>query len=327
MMNETKLFEVKNLTRVFPVHTGLLQKKKSLVAVNHISFDIQAGETLGIVGESGCGKSTTGRLLLKLISATDGSIRYKGEDITGLGEDAFKRYREDMQFIFQDPYASLNPRHKVLTIIGEPLVVFRRVHSREEKEQRVAELLMAVGLQPEAMKKYPHEFSGGQRQRICIARALALNPSFIVADEPVSALDVSIQAQVINLMQDMKEQFGFTYLFISHDIGVIRYVCRRVMVMYLGSIVEVAEKNALFDNPLHPYTRILQAAVPVIGKKREKLHVSGEVPSPIDPPSGCAFHPRCPHTTALCAQAAPPLTIMPDGHQVSCWLYANKTTG
>ena len=319
---QEKIFEVQNLTKTYPVNTGFLKKPTLLTAVNHITFDIYQGETLGIVGESGCGKSTLGRLLLKLTESSEGKIVFRGTDITHMNDKAFKPYRKEMQFIFQDPYASLNPRYRIVNAIAEPMEVFHCVSSTAEKEQRVAELLTAVGLAPEAMYKYPHEFSGGQRQRICIARALGLHPSFIVADEPVSALDVSVQAQVINLMLDMKEQFGFTYLFISHDIGVVRYVCQRIVVMYLGTIVEIADKDELFVNPLHPYTRALLAAVPEIGKKREKQIISGEVPSPVHVPSGCVFHPRCPNACARCSKEKPPVVTQSEDHQVACWLYA-----
>ena len=317
------LFRVKDLSKIYPIDMGFMKKPAPLVAVNQVTFDIKEGETLGVVGESGCGKSTTGRLLTKLISSTSGSIEYRGKDITNLTEEEFKHYRAEMQFIFQDPYASLDPRYRVLNAIAEPLEVHGKVSSKQEKEEKVRELLTAVGLTEEAMKKFPHEFSGGQRQRICIARALALQPKFIVADEPVSALDVSVQAQVINLMLDMKERFGFTYMFISHDIGVVRYVCQRIIVMYLGSIVEIADKDELFENPMHPYTRALLAAVPSIDRKMGKLVVSGEVPSPINPPSGCVFHPRCPNAKPECAQCKPPVTVTENGHQVSCWLYTN----
>jgi oligopeptide/dipeptide ABC transporter ATP-binding protein len=316
------LFRIKDLTKIYPVGMGMFKKQAKLVAVNGITFDIYEGETLGIVGESGCGKSTTGRLLLKLTEPNSGSILYKGNEISKLNEAQFKPYREEMQFIFQDPYASLDPRHRIINAIAEPLEVFGHVKNKKDKEEKVAELLKAVGLSADAMKKYPHEFSGGQRQRICIARALALHPNFIVADEPVAALDVSVQAHVINLMLDMKEKFKFTYMFISHDIGVIRYVCSRILVMYLGNIVEIADKEELFRNPVHPYTQALLAAVPEIKKKSTKTIVTGEVPSPINAPSGCVFHPRCPHACPRCAQERPPMTRLENGHQVCCWLYA-----
>ncbi len=318
MSGTEKLFEIRELTKVFPVSMGFMRKKASLLAVNRFTLDIYRGETLGIVGESGCGKSTVGRLLLKLISATGGSIKYNGTDITGMSEKEFKPYRKEMQFIFQDPYASLNPRYRIVDAIAEPIEVFSRFPSRKAKYDAVAELLRNVGLTEEALTKYPHEFSGGQRQRICIARALGLHPSFIVADEPVSALDVSIQSQVINLMLDMKKQYGFTYMFISHDMGVVRYVCERIAVMYLGNIVEIADKNELFDQPLHPYTAALLAAVPEIGRKKERPPLAGEVPSPVNPPSGCVFHPRCPHACKACAESAPSLREISPGHFAAC---------
>ena len=319
MDNLNKLFEIKQLTKAFPIKSGILQKKSSLIAVHNFTLDIYEGETIGIVGESGCGKSTVGRLLLKLIDATEGQIVFKNKDITKLSEKEFKPYRKDMQFIFQDPYASLNPRYRIIDAIAEPMEVFSLLANKQEKHDKVEKLLLAVGLPPESMNKYPHEFSGGQRQRICIARALALHPSFIVADEPVSALDVSVQSQVLNLMHDMKQEYGFTYLFISHDMSVVKHVCQRIVVMYLGNIVEIAQNDALFSNPLHPYTEALLNAVPVIGKKKKHELIAGEVPSPINPPSGCVFHPRCPYATQECTMHVPHLEERTPGHYTACW--------
>ena len=315
------LFRIKDLTKIFPVGMGMFKKQAKLVAVNGITFDIYEGETLGIVGESGCGKSTTGRLLLKLTEPDSGSILYKGNEISKLNEAQFKPYREEMQFIFRTltpPGPSPQDRQRHCRTAGS-VWPCEKQEGQGRKGRRTAQ---AVGLSADAMKKYPHEFSGGQRQRICIARALALHPNFIVADEPVAALDVSVQAHVINLMLDMKEKFKFTYMFISHDIGVIRYVCSRILVMYLGNIVEIADKEELFRNPVHPYTQALLAAVPEIKKKSTKSIVTGEVPSPINAPSGCVFHPRCPHACPRCAQERPPMTRLENGHQVCCWLYA-----
>ena len=314
------LVEVKNLRKSFPVKNGLFEKKVTLNAVNNISFFIKANETLGLVGESGCGKSTTGRLLLHLLKPTAGQILFKNQDINKMSERQIKEKRSEMQFIFQDPYASLDPRHTILSSVGEPLEIFKMVKNRTEKKDRVAELLQNVGINADAMYKYPFEFSGGQRQRICIARALALEPDFIVADEPVSALDVSIQAQVINLLSDMKEKYNLTYLFISHDLSVVEYICDRIIVMYLGKIVEIADKRDMFSNPKHPYTIALQNAVPTIGKER-KIIVKGEVPSPMNPPSGCIFHPRCPKAMKICSETEPELKDIGGNCSVACFLY------
>lgn len=315
------LIEVKNLRKSFPVKKGFLEKKVYLNAVNDISFFIKTNETLGLVGESGCGKSTTGRLLLHLLKPTAGQILFKNQDLNKMSADMIKEKRQEMQFIFQDPYASLDPRHSILSSIGEPLEIFKRVRNKAEKKERVAQLLENVGLNPDAMYKYPFEFSGGQRQRICIARALALEPDFIVADEPVSALDVSIQAQVINLLSDMKEKYKLTYLFISHDLSVVEYICDRIVVMYLGKIVEIADKRDMFDNPKHPYTVALQNAVPTVGKEK-KIIVRGEVPSPMNPPSGCVFHPRCPHAKKICSEIEPELKDIGGNRSVACFLYS-----
>jgi oligopeptide transport system ATP-binding protein len=315
------LVEVKNLKKSFPIKKGLFEKNLALNAVNDISFFINKNETLGLVGESGCGKSTTGRLLVHLLRPTSGQILFKGSDLNKMNERQIRYLRNEMQFIFQDPYASLDPRRTILSAIGEPLEVFKRIKSRSEKKDRVAEVLTSVGLNPDAMYKYPFEFSGGQRQRICIARALALGPDFIVADEPVSALDVSIQAQIINLLSDMKEKYKLTYLFISHDLSVVEYICDRIVVMYLGKILEIADKRDLFDDPKHPYTIVLQDAVPRIGREMKENNVNGEVPSPLNPPKGCVFHPRCPHATRQCAEVEPELKNIGGSRSVACFLY------
>ena len=315
------LIEVKNLTKSFPVKSGFLEKKLMLNAVNNISFHINTNETLGLVGESGCGKSTTGRLLLHLLKPTSGQIFFKEQDLNNMSERQIKEKRREMQFVFQDPYASLDPRRTILSAVGEPLEIYKKINNKSEKLDRVAELLQNVGINPDAMNKYPFEFSGGQRQRICIARALALEPDFIVADEPVSALDVSIQAQVINLLSDMKEKYNLTYLFISHDLSVVEYICDRIVVMYLGKIVEIADKRGLFDDPKHPYTIALQNAVPTVGKAK-KIIVKGEVPSPMNPPSGCIFHPRCPRAMKQCSELEPPLINLDGGRCVACFLYS-----
>ena len=316
-----ELFRIKHLSKRFQVRTGVAQTKQYLNAVSDVSFTIQKGEVFGLVGESGCGKSTTGRLLLQLTRPTAGQVFFDGMELTRMKGRQLKAVRARMQMVFQDPYASFDPRQTILGAVGEPLVIYRRVRNRQEKMDKVAELLENVGLNPEAMHKYPHEFSGGQRQRIGIARALALHPDFIVADEPVSALDVSVQAQVLNLLLEMKEKFGLTYLFISHDLAVVLNVCDRIGVMYLGRIVEMADKRTVFSHPLHPYTQALLSAAPEIGKREGGQVLSGEVPSPIHPPKGCAFHPRCPHAKECCHEQ-PPMVSLPDGRQIACWMYA-----
>ena len=321
MSEPGNLFEVKNLCKRFQVRTGLAQVKQYLNAVSDVSFNIRRGEVFGLVGESGCGKSTTGRLLLQLIKPTSGEVLFDGFDLTKIQGNQMKECRARMQMVFQDPYASFDPRQTILNAISEPFVIYNRISSKEERRNKVAELLENVGLNPDAMNKYPHEFSGGQRQRLAIARALALNPDFIVADEPVSALDVSVQAQVLNLLQEMKEKYALTYLFISHDLAVVLNICDRVGVMYLGRIVEMADKKALFTQPLHPYTQALLSAAPQIDKRNSGQVLSGEVPSPIHPPKGCAFHPRCPHAKECCKKQ-PPMVELPDGRQIACWMYA-----
>jgi peptide/nickel transport system ATP-binding protein/oligopeptide transport system ATP-binding protein len=321
-MGETPVVEVTGLEKHFPVRQGLLRRIAGHVrAVDGVGFAIGEGETLGLVGESGCGKSTLARTLLRLIEPTAGSIRLDGVDITRLGKRALRPHRRQMQIIFQDPFSSLNPRMSAGYIVGEPLAVHGILRGRD-KERRVAELFDQVGLRPAQMRSFPHEFSGGQRQRISIARALALNPRLIVADEPVSALDVSIQAQVINLLADVQRARNLAYLFVAHDLAVVEYISHRVAVMYLGKIVERADKKALFTQPLHPYTEALLAAVPVPNPrlKREKRLLQGEVPSPLDPPPGCAFNTRCPHAEARCRREVPPLREIAPGHWVACHL-------
>ncbi len=318
------LLEVRNLKKYFPVRRGVLRRVVAHVkAVDGISFFIRQGETLGLVGESGCGKTTVGRTILRLIDPTEGSILWRNNgatvDIAKLSNRALKPLRRQMQIIFQDPYSSLNPRMTIGDIIGEPLVV-HRVGTPAEREARVKELLEAVGLNPQYMKRYPHEFSGGQRQRIGIARALALGPKLIICDEPVSALDVSIQAQVINLLEDLQQEFGLTYLFIAHDLSVVRHISDRVAVMYLGKIVEMAETEELFRNPKHPYTEALLSAVPVPDPdyQRERIILKGDVPSPVNPPSGCYFHPRCPYAQPVCREQEPAFADVGGEHFVSC---------
>lgn len=309
------LIEVHHLKKYFPA--GQAQVK----AVDDISFSIQTGETFGLVGESGCGKTTTGRLMLRLIEPTAGEIRFAGENLLALSRKEMRARRRDLQIIFQDPYASLNPRMTVGEAIAEPLVI-HQIGDAGLRRRRVAELLEVVGLSPDYASRYPHEFSGGQRQRIGIARALALNPRFIVADEPVSALDVSVQAQVVNLLQDLQSQFQLTYLFISHGLAVVEHLCTRVGVMYLGKLVEVAPSLELYANPLHPYTQVLLSSIPIPDPalRRNRIPLTGDVPTPINPPAGCRFHPRCPYAKEECHTTEPPLREIAPGHQVACWL-------
>ena len=327
-MSETRpLLEVTDLVKNYPVRSGVLRRRVGTVhAVDGVSFSLGVGETLGLVGESGCGKSTVARSVLRLVEPTSGSIRIDGKDITHLGKTELRKVRRSLQIVFQDPFASLNPRMTAGGIVGEPLSV-HGLASGSEKQARVAKLFEQVGLRPDHMSNYPHQFSGGQRQRICIARALALGPRLIVCDEPVSALDVSIQAQVINLLIDLQQKHGFSYLFIAHDLAVVAHISHRVAVMYLGRIVEIAEKNELFRNPRHPYTQALLASVPVADprSKRFKPLVDGDVPSPINLPSGCAFHTRCRYAIDRCRVERPLLRNAGEGHQVACLL--NQGTG
>ena len=315
-----KLLEVRNLKKYFPIKGGVFSKVVGYVyAVDGVSFFLNKGETLGLVGESGCGKTTTGRLILRLIELTAGQIKFEGQDIANVTKPEMRALRRNMQIIFQDPYASLNPRMTVEKIVGEPLKI-HRVAKGKEIAERVAALLEKVGLHSDHLRRYPHEFSGGQRQRIGIARALALNPKMIVADEPVSALDVSIQAQVINLLQDLKREFELSYVFIAHDLRVIEYISDRVAVMYLGKIVELAESEELYRNPKHPYTQALLSAVPIPNPRNTKKRqiLEGDVPSPINPPSGCHFHTRCIYRTAECARFEPGFSDIGGGHYVAC---------
>ncbi|WJR78854.1 dipeptide ABC transporter ATP-binding protein [Bradyrhizobium sp. NP1] len=327
MTEARPLLEITDLVKHYPVRGGVLRRRVGTVhAVDGVSFALAPGETLGLVGESGCGKSTVARSVLRLVEPTSGSIRLKGLDITHLGKREMRGHRRSMQIVFQDPFASLNPRMTAGDIVGEPLEV-HGLASGPAKQARVAELFQQVGLRPDQMKNYPHQFSGGQRQRICIARALALGPELIVCDEPVSALDVSIQAQVINLLIDLQRKHGFSYLFIAHDLAVVAHISHRVAVMYLGRIVEIATKDELFRNPRHPYTQALLASVPVANPKVKRLTpmVDGDVPSPVNPPSGCAFHTRCRYALDRCKTERPLLREAGSGHQVACWL--NDGTG
>jgi oligopeptide transport system ATP-binding protein len=319
------LVEVKNLKKHFPILRGVLRRQVGAVqAVDGVTFNIYKGETLGLVGESGCGKSTTGRTILQLLEPTDGQVLYEGQELTALNKNEMRKARRHMQMIFQDPYASLNPRMSVGSIVGEPLQI-HNIGSGQSRKDRIQELLRLVGLNPYFINRYPHEFSGGQRQRIGIARALATNPAFIVADEPISALDVSIQAQVVNLMDDLKADLGLTYLFIAHDLSMVRYISDRVAVMYLGRIVELSNRDEIFDHPLHPYTQALLSAIPIPDPekeaKRQRLILEGDVPSPANPPSGCRFHPRCSYATEICSQEDPEFRNLGSDsvpHSVAC---------
>jgi oligopeptide transport system ATP-binding protein len=335
---ENVLLKVSNLIKHFPITKGIFFRREvaAVQAVSDISFEVRKGETLGLVGESGCGKSTTARCVLRLIEPTSGEVIYRHDmaadnggrtteyiDIASADKDRLRRLRRDMQIVFQDPYASLNPRMTVASIIAEPLLV-HGIGTKADRMERVKELLKVVGLSPEHTNRYPHEFSGGQRQRIGVARALALNPSFMVLDEPVSALDVSIQAQVLNLMQDLQDEFELTYLFIAHDLSVVRHVCDRIAVMYLGKIAEIADRDVLYESPMHPYTHALLSAVPIpdpdVERKRRRILLEGDIPSPINPPTGCRFHSRCPiaHAPGICSDEEPELRELAPDHWVSC---------
>jgi len=319
-----KLIEVKNLKKWFWIGAARIGKRDAVRAVDDVSFDIHKREVLSLVGESGCGKTTCGKVILRILDPTYGQIIFDGHDITHLHRKHMNEFRKRMMIIYQDPFGSLDPRMPVKNTIAEPLEV-HSTFSKREREERVVGLMRAVGLAPEQMNRYPHEFSGGQRQRIGIARALANNPDFVVADESVSALDVSIQAQIINLLQDLQRELGITLLFISHDLSVVRHISDRIAVMYLGKIVEMAPKKALFDDPKHPYTQALLSAIPIPDpkKRRKEKILMGDVPSPINPPAGCRFHPRCPHRMDICDKKIPELREESSGHCVACFLYSH----
>lgn len=323
-MSDKNILEVKNLKKYFPIKSGVFQKVVGNVrAVDDVSFEINKGETFSLVGESGCGKSTLGRTVLRLLDKTSGSVKFKGLDIHSLFKKEMRKLRLKMQIIFQDPFSSLNPRKTVSDLIGEALIAHKFVNSKKEYYNRIEEVMEVCGLARYHMKRYPHEFSGGQRQRIGIARSLVLNPEFIVADEPVSALDVSIQSQIINLLQDFQEKYGFSYLFISHDLSVVRHISHKVGVLYLGSLVEVASKDDLYNSPMHPYTQALISCVPLPDpeKKVDRIILKGDIPSASNPPSGCKFHTRCLHVKDICKEEVPILKEVGNGHKVSCHLY------
>jgi oligopeptide transport system ATP-binding protein len=320
--NGHALVEVQSLKKYFPIRAGVLQREVARVhAVDDVSFAVREGETLGLVGESGCGKSTLGRTIVRLYEPNDGHILFEGRDISGLRAGALRPLRRQLQIVFQDPYASLNPRKRVGAIIGDPLKI-HRIGDKQSRKAQVQELLETVGLSPEHYNRFPHEFSGGQRQRIGVARALALRPKLIIADEPVSALDVSIQSQMLNLLEDLQSEFKLTYIFIAHDLGVVRHVSDRIAVMYLGKIVELSPAEELYERPIMPYTEALLSAVPIpdpdLAEKRERIVLQGDVPSPINPPSGCRFHPRCRYATQICKDVEPPLVDYGNRHLAAC---------
>ncbi|MDK7488092.1 dipeptide ABC transporter ATP-binding protein [Bacillus paranthracis] len=319
-INKKELLQVQNLKQYFPIKKGILGRSINYIkAVDDISFTIYEKETVSIVGESGCGKSTTGRAILRLDEATSGKIIFQDKDLLELNNSAMRKVRKDLQVIFQDPFASLNPRQTVGSILEEAIAI-QNVCPKGERMAKVIELLGKVGLPPDAVKRYPHEFSGGQRQRIGISRALAVNPKLIICDEAVSALDVSVQAQVLNLLKQLQQQYGLTYLFISHDLAVVRHISDRIIVMYLGTIVEIADKHSLFNNPQHPYTKALLSAIPTIsaGTKKERIELKGDLPSPLNPPKGCRFHTRCPYAIEKCATQQPSFQSISEGHKVAC---------
>jgi oligopeptide transport system ATP-binding protein len=325
MSKNKALVEVRNLKKYFPVRSGLFRRNTVQVkAVDDVSFDILEEETLGLVGESGCGKSTTGNTILRLHTPTAGTVTYDGTDLASLEGESLRQMRQHIQMIFQNPYASLNPRLTVGQIVSEPLHTFRSNMNKHDREEKVQDLLQLVGLNPAFINRYPHEFSGGQRQRIGIARALALDPAFIVCDEPIAALDVSIQAQVVNLLRRLQDQLGLTYLFISHDLSMVRFISDRIAVMYLGKIVEIAAKRTLYHNPLHPYSKALLSAVPIadprVERNREQIILQGDVPSPANPPKGCNFNTRCPVAVDRCLEEEPELREVAPGHWASCHL-------
>jgi peptide/nickel transport system ATP-binding protein len=324
MQVDDNLLEVRGLKKHFPVKSGILQRTTGQIkAVDGISFYVKRGETFGLVGESGCGKSTAGRTIIRLYKPTEGQIVFAGQDVSQANERELKVFRRQVQMVFQDPYSSLNPRKTIHTILTEPFIV-HGLYDRAERTERVARLMQRVGLDASLINRYPHEFSGGQRQRIGIARSLALNPQMIIGDEPVSALDVSIQSQVLNIMADLQEEFGLTYLFIAHDLAVVKHISDRIGVMYLGHLVEVADKHQLYKAPLHPYTQALLSAIPRAHPSQRNAPrqvLQGELPSPANPPSGCVFHTRCPHATTRCRDEIPQMKTQGDGHQVACHLH------
>ncbi|PAE95262.1 ABC transporter ATP-binding protein [Shouchella clausii] len=322
------LLEAKGLKMHFPIKAGVIRRTVGYVkAVDGITLNVYKGESLGIVGESGSGKSTLGRMLLRLLDPTEGEVYFNGEQISNLSNRKMRPYRRDMQMVFQDPYASLNPRMTIGELLEEPLLVHKTMNTKADRKKRAEELLETVGLPKSSYNKYPHEFSGGQRQRVGIARALSTKPKLIIGDEPVSALDVSIQSQVLNLMKDLQDEFQLTYLFIAHDLSVVKHISDRVAVMYLGRIVEIAQKDSLYETPLHPYTEALISAVPStdVTVKKEKISLKGELPSPANPPKGCAFHTRCPHAYERCKHERPEMTEQKGGHFVACHLYTDSS--